>query len=165
MLWAASGCRTWPRMYNTGISPIYPPEFVDARDTPVINTSHPELKWKDIRIAGDTYDICVWESSTAAAHLDNSSDGSNARWGTVVYVADHLSANFHQVTEPLKPDKTYDWSVRIRSANGKVGQWSSFSQESTNFFYIESSMRWVVNEPFVFKTAHDLDAAPPARSR
>jgi len=148
-----SGCIQMPRNYGTiwhaNISPIYPPmnySFYDRYQT--INTLKPQLKWKDVKKANQTYDLCIWETSYKSVEdIKQKAVEKSASWGRPVYTTNNIADNFHQVTLQLKPDTYYNWSVRIRDGE-KFSPWSSFTQ-------VEGAIGATITRsqnPFGFKT-------------
>jgi len=126
---SAAGCITTTKSYNTDAKPISP----ELGSTPlkyyiVINTLQPELRWKDIKSEGQTYDVCVWE--TASQLQDKSWWGPplvHKSWGNQVDYAEGISENYHKVGIQLKPNTCYHWSVRTRKGSD-VSEWGSFGQ-------------------------------------
>jgi hypothetical protein len=147
------GCVQYPREYGTfwraGISPLYPEMnygYFDRYQT--INTLAPELKWKDLKKPGETYELCVWETPyRSVKDIKQKSGQALGSWGTVVYEATNIVQNVHQVATPLKPGTYYNWSVRIRH-DDKVGDWSAFSQQRS----VLNAIFTYSNIPFGFKT-------------
>jgi hypothetical protein len=152
-----SGCEM-PRSYGTSlfgipihacISPIYPAMgygYVYRYLT--IDTLTPELKWRDLKKRGQTYDVAIWETPYRSIEdVDKKADQLQSSWGELIFYTNNIPTNFYQITIPLKPDTYYNWSVRIRDGE-KVKSWSSFNQAE------DEVVTMVVrdNNPFGFKT-------------
>lgn len=124
-----AGCISFPKTYNNDAKPIYPElGSTSLKYYKVIDTLQPELRWVDIKTEGQTYDVCVWETSSSMQ--DESWLGipfiPNS-WGRQVYYVEGINENYHKIDKPLKPNTCYHWSVRTR--NGKnVSGWGGFSQ-------------------------------------
>ena len=124
-----AGCISLPKSYNTDATPIYP----ELGSTPlkyyqVIDTLQPELRWKDIKSEGQTYDVCVWETQSRVQ--DESWWGVplvSKSWGDLVYYVEGISESYHKISKQLKPNTCYHWSVRTRKGKD-VSEWSSFGQ-------------------------------------
>jgi hypothetical protein len=119
------GCISFPKKYNIDANPIYP----ELGSTPmkyyqVIDTLQPELRWKDIKSEGQTYDVCVWETSSQLK------DGSllglpfiPRKWGDQVYYVEGISESYHMINKQLKPNTCYHWSEHVKETmylNGAV---------------------------------------------
>ncbi len=124
-----SGCISFPKTYNIDVKPIYP----ELGNTPmkyyqVIDTLQPELRWKNIKSEGETYDLCVWETSS---HIQDESllgmPFISRNWGEQIYYVEGISDCYHKINKQLKPNTCYHWSVRTRKVNN-VSEWGSFSQ-------------------------------------
>jgi len=102
----------------------------------VIDTLQPELRWKDIKSEGQTYDVCVWETSS---HVQDESllglPFIPRNWGNQVYYVEGIIENYHKINKPLKPDTCYHWSVRTRKGSN-VSEWGSFSQGMVSLIVI-----------------------------
>ncbi len=146
------GCNT-PRSYNslfhTGIKPVYPEMnygFFDRYQT--IATLSPELKWKDLKDANETYEVRIWETPYRSIEdIKRKADQGQTIWGIPVYSTNNIPTNYFQVPISLKPDTYYNWSVRIWDGE-KAGRWSSFSQGKV----VLSVMTEYDDCPFGFKT-------------
>jgi hypothetical protein len=123
------GCIALPKSYNTEAQPISP----ELGSTPLkyyntIDTLQPELKWKDVKSEGQTYDVCVWE--TKSEIHDESWWGMPLvpqSWGDQVYYVESISENYYRIDKPLKPKTCYHWSVRMRKGSD-VSEWGAFDQ-------------------------------------
>jgi len=125
----AAGCVSLPKSYNTDAKPIYPELGTTVNKYyQVIDTLQPELKWKDIKSEGQTYDVCVWE--TQSQEKDKSMWGMmyvGRDWGRQIYYVQDISENHVKIDKQLKPNTCYHWSVRTHKGSD-VSEWSSFSQ-------------------------------------
>lgn len=132
-----AGCVSLPKVYNTDAKPIYPElGSTPMKNYKVIDTLQPVLRWKDIKSEGETYDVCVWETSS------NPQEESwwgmpyvPRSWGSQVYYVQGISENYYKISKPLKPNTCYHWAVRIRKGND-VSKWSSFSQSMIGLFVV-----------------------------
>lgn len=94
----------------------------------VIDTLQPELKWKDAKKEGQTYDVCVWETKSEPS--DDSWRGMPIipkKYGNQICYVEGITENHYRIETPLKPKTCYHWSVRIRKGT-EVSEWASFSQ-------------------------------------
>jgi len=113
-----------------------------------IDTLSPELKWKDLKKANQTYDVCLWETPYRSIEdIKRKADQAQANWGIPVYSTNNIATNYFQIPIRLKPDTYYNWSVRIRDGE-KVDDWSSFTQQKAVF----SAVYTYSDVPFGFKT-------------
>jgi hypothetical protein len=160
-----TGCTySMPRRY-VGAEPIAPAMGYSYEDRfPPVDSLQPELKWKDIKKPNQTYDVSIWESPGArvaqnvgtepklgSEYLIPYQPAGASSWGRPVYYADNIAVNYHRVTKPLKPDRTYSWSVRAHEGN-QVTNWSYFNQHTTKEAVVVSEMNLYKNVPFGFKT-------------
>jgi hypothetical protein len=121
-----AGCIWFPKNYNTNATPVYP-ELGDS-GYPVIDTLQPELRWKDVKSEGQTYDVGVWEASSRGEYKSLwGLPVGPGDWGEHVSYVQGISENRYKIAKPLKPNTTYHWSVRIRKGDN-VSEWGSFSQ-------------------------------------
>ncbi|MDR3570198.1 MAG: hypothetical protein P4L43_19400 [Syntrophobacteraceae bacterium] len=126
---AAAGCISFPKSYSTDQRPISPKLGGSVTDFyQVIDTLQPDLRWKDTKSQGQTYDVAVWQSQSKTP--DKSIVGTPfepREWGKQVYYVQGISANYFRIDKPLQPNTCYHWSVRIRTG-GDVSEWATFSQ-------------------------------------
>jgi len=144
-----AGCISFPKNYNTDAKPISPElDSTPMKYYKVIDTLQPELRWKDIKSEGQTYDLCVWETSSRPQ--DESWWGlpfTPVSWGEQVYYVEGMSESYHKIAKQLKPNTCYHWSVRTRKGND-VSEWGSFSQSMISVIVIGHE----ANVPYGFIT-------------
>jgi hypothetical protein len=147
-----TGCVSFPKNYNIDTKPIYP----ELGDTPVkyyqvIDTLQPELRWKDIKSADQTYDVCIWETpSHEQGEFWYGVPFTPKTWGNQVYYVEGIGESYHKVSKQLKPNTCYRWSVRTRKGKD-VSEWSSFSQSIIGLFAVGH----VTNVPYGFITPQE----------
>lgn len=100
-----------------GVEPIEPPGATAGYPTVSILT--PLLRWKPSRKDNVSYDVAIYDSLT----LTFDTPGAPRARGALVAYAEGLREPQYQVTEPLKPGRKYDWSVRLREGDD-VSTWS-----------------------------------------
>jgi hypothetical protein len=144
-----TGCVSFPKNYNTDAEPIYPElGSTIMKHYQVIDTLEPELRWKDIKSEGQTYDVCIWEtSSDEQGEFFRGVPFVPRSWGKQIYYAEGISDNYYKVNKPLKPNTYYHWSVRTRKGTN-VSEWGSFSQNTIGLFVVGN----VSNAPYGFIT-------------
>jgi hypothetical protein len=124
-----AGCASFPKHYNTEATPIYPElGSTIMKHYEVIDTLQPELKWKDIKTEGQTYDVCVWETKRQdSGEFMRGVPYVPKSWGDQVFYVEGISQNYVKINKPLKPDTYYHWSVRTRKGKD-TADWATFNQ-------------------------------------
>ena len=103
-----------------GVEPLEPAGATTGY--PSVDTLTPLLKWKPSSKAGITYDVAIYDSLTATVEAM----GAPRMRGALVAYAEGLHEPQYQLTEPLKPGRKYEWSVRLRDGEN-VSTWSRSS--------------------------------------
>jgi hypothetical protein len=100
-----------------GVEAIDPPRA--EMGYPSVSTLNPLLKWTPSSREGITYDVAIYDSLTLTVNMP----GAPRARGALVEYAEGLREPQYQVIDPLKPDRKYDWSVRLRDGDN-VSTWS-----------------------------------------
>jgi hypothetical protein len=145
-----SGCSIFAKHYE--VTEPTCPALEAAYDSPppFVDSLQPELKWKDVKEPGQTYDLAIWskrdETNTyvvvplPVGVVVNKS----TTWGQLIYYVENLTNNWHKVRQPLAAGNPYNWSVRIREGS-KVGTWGAYNQRQP---FVGPHK----NTPFAFRT-------------
>jgi len=92
---------------------------------PTVASLAPLLEWNPVLDLGMTYDVAVYESLV----INPMPGFTRALRGPLVAYAEGLTESHYQVASPLRPDRKYEWSVRLRDGDS-VSTWST-----TGYFY------------------------------
>lgn len=105
-----------------GVDPVSP--VGTAHGFPTVESLHPLLAWKPSDRAGVIYDVVVYESHLTFPMPGLSAHDNRIR-GAIVAYAEGLAEPRYS-PPGLAPDRTYEWSVRLREGD-EVSSWSSTS--------------------------------------
>ncbi len=102
--------------HTAGLTPQYP------MDKQIVDTLDPTISWKDLVQYGSSYDVVIYEK------LD---EGDVQAYGGArkknpkkeVFYQEGIEGTELVLTDVLKPNKTYYWSVRARDGQN-VSDWS-----------------------------------------